>query len=136
MIPRDFALSDALECAAYAVDEAEHGRAGEAERAWLEAYVTASGLFAPHSAGNDAIGVLIAASRPSQVHANPAALYTALDAASLAAVTAIEGDEHGMLRTALPHAEAAAIRLEAPLRDALAVILAAVRRIADREGVS
>ena len=130
MIARDFALYDTLNCSAMAVDEDGSGRPALAEAALLEAQFAASGLFAPGSREDAAIGVIIAASAPARDWSpGRAALWSALNAASLAVLTAI-GEEGCPLQVALHDALAAARLLPSGQRDAVTVILSEVRRMA------
>jgi hypothetical protein len=125
MTPRDFALYDLLNCAAIAVGEAECGRPARADAAWLEAWASADGLFAPGSAADAAAGVLLRAASPDCGNRARARLWNALDAASKTALAAMDG-RPGLLNLNLNGAFAAVAALDPPWRAAVTVILAEI----------
>ena len=130
MIPADFALYDALQCAAIAVDEAGSGRMAKAAEAWNEAVTASVRAFPQGTPADDALGVLTGACDPDRGGgAWRADLWRALDAASLAALTAMDGDvaATGVLVSA---ALDAAVPLPDEKRAAVSVTLGEIRRIA------
>jgi hypothetical protein len=118
----DFRLYDVLNCAATAVDEAESGRPAVAGAAWTAATDAASGLFPVNSPASNAISVILAASRPGRQPEGRAALWTALDAAALAILTAMGGQEDALAEV-LPDAHAATRRVTPSCEVALSRIL-------------
>jgi len=85
-------LYDALDLCAVAVDEAGSGRPHRARAAWGAARDAASGVTAAPEVVH-ALGLVLAASRPSNADAPwRAGLWHALNAASLALLTAADGD--------------------------------------------
>jgi hypothetical protein len=103
-----FALYDALDLCAVAVDEAGSGRLPEAMSAWCAARDAASRIAAAPEVVH-ALGLVLAASRPSNADAPwRAGLWRALSAASLALLTAADGDQSAagdLLLDACGHAD-------------------------------
>lgn len=133
--PAAFRLYDVLNCAAQAVDEAASGDRFRAECLWMEACLAGSGLFAPGSEADAAVAVVLEAAGPGPrldragMRAR-AALWTALDAVATVAFAAT-GNHHPATEAEARSAESAVLLTEKPLRDALTVILAEVRAMAD-----
>jgi hypothetical protein len=114
--PAWFREFDFLNCCYMAVTEADSGDAAAADEAYLEAWAVIGLLGSPPAAS-----VILAAASPAQ-RGGRAALANALDAASLAALYAMDGTPVGAeIRTR--DALAAAALLEPALRDALTVLL-------------
>lgn len=130
MTPRDFALYDLLDLSATAVHEALLGRGAFANAAWLEAWASAERLFAPHSAADAAVGVILAASSPDRDSDGRAVLWNALSAASSAALYAMRGDRENTA-VCMPAAFAAVGWLEPFERGAVTTLLAEVERMAE-----
>jgi hypothetical protein len=92
--PGAFALHDALDLCAAAVDEAGSGRLAEAVTAWHAARdAAASAAAGSPPKAVQALGVVLAAAGPSNAAAGwRAGLWKALDTASLAMCHAADGD--------------------------------------------
>jgi hypothetical protein len=104
------ALYDFLRCAALAADEADAGRIPDAETAWQEASFAASGLFAPGSDAHAAVSVILDAASPACGGRGRAALWNALNAASLA-VLAVTAQQRELASVIWPDALAATDQL-------------------------
>ena len=122
------ALYDTLNCAAMAVDEAESGRPGLAEAAWLEAGIAATGAFPPGSAGASALGMILDAASPAR-NGGRAGLYRALDCVSFAVLVAGDGDRDLRLVTAMEARMAIADGVGGREAEALSAILGAAEAV-------
>ena len=127
MTPVDFAPFDFLNCSAIAIDEAGSGRPAKAEAAWLEACLAASGLYAPYSAADSAVSVILKAARPDSGDRGRPALWSALAAASRAALAVMDGRPR-LICASMAEAFVAAALLESPHREAVTVLLAEIGR--------
>lgn len=139
MTAPDFRLYAVLESLTIAVDNTQSGRVPEADASWREARATAAAMR-PRAPLSHALGLLVAAADPSRDRGPDgvpvaSALWNALDAASFAVLTAMEGDRRATVR-ALANAAITAELLPPALCWALRVIRAETCRMAQAAGVT
>ena len=131
MTPASFRLSDVLDCCAVAVSKATVRRPAEAMAAWTEARRALAAMRESGSPVCTALRMIIVAAGPSSA-AEPwrPAFARALDAASVAALLARDGDP-GIADMAL--SGASDFTGKVPQREAFGVVLAALWDVSREE---